>query len=324
MSSRGAEPSPASGRPRVSQPADRHEHDAERMASHVLGRQREARSDSGAPGFTSAGVRPSSGAGRPLDAATRAFFEPRFREDFSQVRVHTDSAAQRSADALAARAYTAGQDIVFAKGAFAPQTAAGRGLLAHELSHVVQQRSAGLRIDRYVETTDPNTRLGQALDTAGHLGRRRSATETVIDGGIEALCLLQVDQPMRTLTRQWMSATCAGRGNVGPLHARDWDAFGHCWVACEGSRRCGNFAAAEIGTARELLREAGYGGPHDSFRQDVANQATGRELAFTPGRCYTLCDDAYRAGGLDLTAPVRTCLDCAHPSAGANAANCGA
>lgn len=78
--------------------------------------------------------------GRPLDADTRAFMEPRFNRDFSAVRVHDDSAASRSADEVGAHAYTVGQDIVFAQGQYQPQDDAGRSLLAHELAHTLQQQ----------------------------------------------------------------------------------------------------------------------------------------------------------------------------------------
>jgi hypothetical protein len=79
--------------------------------------------------------------GQPLDAATRAFFEPRFGFNFGQVRVHTDEQAVHSARAIGARAYTVGQAIVFGRGAFAPGDQAGQHLLAHELAHVVQHHS---------------------------------------------------------------------------------------------------------------------------------------------------------------------------------------
>ena len=79
--------------------------------------------------------------GQPLDSATRRFFELRFRHDFRQVRVHTDAKAIASAQAVNARAYTVGQEIVLGRGQYAPETGAGRRLLAHELTHVVQQSS---------------------------------------------------------------------------------------------------------------------------------------------------------------------------------------
>ena len=77
--------------------------------------------------------------GRPLDAATRAFFEPRFGFDFGRVRVHANEQAADSARAIGAKAYTAGQAIVFGRGAFAPGAGTGQHLFAHELAHVVQQ-----------------------------------------------------------------------------------------------------------------------------------------------------------------------------------------
>lgn len=79
--------------------------------------------------------------GQPLDAATRAFMEPRFGHDFSQVRVHTDEQAAESAQAVNALAYTVGRDVVFGAGQYAPRTNQGRGTIAHELTHVVQQSS---------------------------------------------------------------------------------------------------------------------------------------------------------------------------------------
>lgn len=77
--------------------------------------------------------------GHPLDAATRAFFEPRFGYDFSSVRVHANTHASESAHSVNALAYTVGHNLVFGSGNYAPYTSRGRFLLAHELSHVVQQ-----------------------------------------------------------------------------------------------------------------------------------------------------------------------------------------
>ncbi len=77
--------------------------------------------------------------GQPLDAATRTFMELRLGHDFSRVRVHTDTKAAESARAVDAQAYTVGQDVVFGARLYAPETNAGRRLLAHELTHTVQQ-----------------------------------------------------------------------------------------------------------------------------------------------------------------------------------------
>jgi|GEM_PF-4211681 len=79
------------------------------------------------------------GGGRPLDAASRAFFEPRFGADFSHVQIHDHAGAADSARSLNARAYTAGNDIAFGAGEYDPGEFASRRLLAHELVHVLQQ-----------------------------------------------------------------------------------------------------------------------------------------------------------------------------------------
>jgi hypothetical protein len=77
--------------------------------------------------------------GRPLDSATRSLMESRFGHDFSGVRVHTDARAAESSEAVNAHAYTLGRHITFGAGRYAPETAEGRRLLGHELTHVVQQ-----------------------------------------------------------------------------------------------------------------------------------------------------------------------------------------
>jgi hypothetical protein len=84
--------------------------------------------------------------GRPLDRDTRSFMESRFGQDFSLVRVHTDPKAAQSARAVGALAYTVGQDVVFDANLYAPQALSARRLLAHELTHVVQQDKAGTQV----------------------------------------------------------------------------------------------------------------------------------------------------------------------------------
>jgi len=79
------------------------------------------------------------GAGRPLSASERTFFEPRFGADFESVRVHSDARAAYAARSVDARAFTVGVDVVFGGGEYSTGTSSGRRLLAHELAHVVQQ-----------------------------------------------------------------------------------------------------------------------------------------------------------------------------------------
>jgi hypothetical protein len=102
------------------------------------------------------------GGGQPLPKSVRAFVEPRFGQDFSHVRIHTGSKAAESAEALNARAYTIGQQIVFGKGQYAPEIATGKRLLAHELVHTVQQGQTthGAKIQRVCGPTDIATTVG--------------------------------------------------------------------------------------------------------------------------------------------------------------------
>jgi hypothetical protein len=80
-----------------------------------------------------------SSSGRPLDSTTRAFFEQRFGHDFGKVRVHSDELSAAAASAVNAKAFTVGNDIVFGDNHYSPMSDRGRWLLAHELTHVVQQ-----------------------------------------------------------------------------------------------------------------------------------------------------------------------------------------
>jgi len=95
------------------------------------------------------------GSGQPLDAGTRSYMEPRFGRDLSKVRVHTGAQAEASAAALSARAYTLGNRIVFGAGHYAPFTAAGRHLIAHELTHVIQQGGTERRLMRQAAPSAP-------------------------------------------------------------------------------------------------------------------------------------------------------------------------
>lgn len=115
--------------------------------------------------------------GQSLDAATRAFMEPRFGHDLSHVRLHTDARAAASAEAVSARAYTVGHHVVFGPGAFAPSTPDGRKLLAHELTHTLQQRAApAAKVDAplpIAAATSPAEKEADAVSAGTWQGRAR-------------------------------------------------------------------------------------------------------------------------------------------------------
>ncbi len=100
--------------------------------------------------------------GQPLDTATRAFMEPRFGHDFGKVRVHTDARAAESALAVNALAYTLGRDVVFGAGQYNISTTEGKRLLAHELTHVVQQNGTSI-LQRQVDETIPTALSSEAV-----------------------------------------------------------------------------------------------------------------------------------------------------------------
>ena len=104
-------------------------------------------------------VKALKGKGRPLPEETRTYFEPRFGVDFRGVSIHTDTRAGRIAGMLNARAFTVGRDVVFGAGQFHPETGGGRKLLAHELTHVIQQKkmiAAKGRTDGFIQRKIPS------------------------------------------------------------------------------------------------------------------------------------------------------------------------
>jgi hypothetical protein len=103
-----------------------------------------------------------SGSGRPLEEPVRADMEARLGHDFSGVRVHTDDAAGGSAASVNAHAYTVGSNIVFQRDRYDPGSDSGRTMLAHELTHVVQQRSGpvdGTPSGGGIRVSDPSDRF---------------------------------------------------------------------------------------------------------------------------------------------------------------------
>jgi hypothetical protein len=125
----------------------------------------------------------NSGGGAPLDNATRADMESRFGQDFGDVRVHTDGAAHESARSVNAQAYTVGSDIVFQQDKFDPGSDSGRHMLAHELTHVVQQRSGpvdGTEAGGGIKLSDPSDRFEREASTnADHVMSQPAASPAV-------------------------------------------------------------------------------------------------------------------------------------------------
>lgn len=171
--------------PVVTTPTDRVERDAERMARDVLHRptgvspQREGQGR-GEMATTSDLLMPMT-SGQPLPPSTRMFFEPRFGVDLSRVRIFSDTRSARQAASINAQAFTTGDRIVFDHGSYAPETATGRALLAHELAHVVQQRTSQApsnRIDRSPQETPEvsQAEVQRLAEEMNHLAKKNAWT----------------------------------------------------------------------------------------------------------------------------------------------------
>jgi len=286
--------------------------------------------------------------GSGLDKPTQALMEARFGHDFGAVRIHSGSKANDSAYAVGAQAYTVGDHIVFSDGHYAPGSDAGRLILAHELTHVIQQRQVsvdGTAIGGGLWVSHPSDRFEREADrlapqVAGPPGdfgpqpRRMVKTAASLDAGSANLqrvpwlvvgggaglvaggayllwalhCLSPLQKPMEDETFQrFLPAYHRDMGK--PIHNRVWDAFGHCWIGCAGTKKCGRTATAIAGKSREFYREYIGGGPHDSYDQDTNNQTIGRGFGSQGMDCFVACDAAVRKGGLDLSAPEGTCYD---------------
>jgi len=104
------------------------------------------------------------GSGQPLDTAVRVFMETRFGQDFSSVRLHTDAHAARTAQQLSAVAYTVGRDIFFGESQYQPHSQEGRRLLAHELTHVLQQGVQPAKPQTELQVSEPGDRFEQEAE----------------------------------------------------------------------------------------------------------------------------------------------------------------
>lgn len=115
---------------------------------------------------TESAINRSRGGGHPLDTDTRRYFEPRLDRDLSDVKAHTDPSAARLASDMGAQAFTVGRDIYFAEGRYQPGTATGRSLLAHELTHTIQQQPNSKHTDPSAARTVDPIKVGNRVQRA--------------------------------------------------------------------------------------------------------------------------------------------------------------
>jgi hypothetical protein len=183
--------------------------------------------------------------GHPLDAATRGFFEPHFGRDFSNVRIHTDATASASARSIQARAFAAGGDIFFGAGQYAPDSEAGKRLLAHELTHVAQKEN-GSEASIIHRDLDPRLSITMTPEYAQDLSDEELANE-------EAALSARLSEIDEDAADEWLDDS--NSPSPGPNVSPEWDAVaGNLKIlrAEKGRRKSG--LVQGIG---EMLRPAG-------------------------------------------------------------------
>ncbi len=203
----------------IPEPQDRLEREADLTADHIVHMQQNAiPASNGDPGisrvsagregqrFLPSGVTKTlNSPGRSLETGTRLFMESQFNRDFSRVRVYTDGQAAESARTFKAKAYTLGQDIVFGKGQYAPRTFEGRRLIAHELTHVVQQQGSLPVVQCYGQGTVNQQPVRQATNQE----RREFVREAIsfLNTGASFYQYMTVDRAGLTRTLTGLKST---------------------------------------------------------------------------------------------------------------------
>lgn len=186
-------------------------------------------------GSQAAAITRSQGAGQPLPTTEQHFFSRRMGADFSNVRVHQDAQTNALFRSLSARAFTVGRDLYFGPGEYQPSTADGRRLIAHELTHVMQQRQGGAdRLRRMVELRPPGRGEASAFERAGDLIARLNSLSqglvyaldgqglrcevvdesqlSVFDGEMKALTDRDEVLPMRLINQSGHTEASPGSG----------------------------------------------------------------------------------------------------------------
>jgi hypothetical protein len=199
--------------------------------------------------------------GRPLPAATRAYFEPRFGRSLADVRVHTDTTAVAATAAAAAEAMTVGHHVFFAPGRYEPTRPDGLELLAHELAHTIQQHGAHPRPQFQLRTTTPGDVWERQADTAARLAMTGPA------GAAGAAITARVGAPM--LARRQVEWTPIPTGPI-PVDGQPEDVT---WWELDKSN-----AAARFKVPR-LTLTADKGPVLEHYQRAVAGSGDGKDPA---------------------------------------------
>lgn len=189
--------------------------------------------------------------GRPLDPDTQRFFASRFGHDFSQVRVHADAQAAASAQAVDAHAYAVGNHVVFGAGRYAPDTAFGQYLLAHELAHTIQQGRLGEAAADPLAINAPGDAYEQAADRFAFDTMQTPATHGSRAPGGRAMPAAPAPFVARTDCSTVSQSLCKG------IYSCGHGGSGKCyWGGAYPNKRCMCFGASRPDTSTSRVLEA--------------------------------------------------------------------
>ena len=206
--------------------------------------------------------------GQPLDPSTRDFMESRFGCDFRNVRVHSNARAAESARAVNARAYAIGSNIAFDRGGYSPHSVAGRRLLAHELTHVIQQSGTG-----------PAPGIEHEHDAD------RAAADVVADRAVRVLPNAQI-----ALQRQEKEET-QGAEKERPGGGLERAVANFILRQCGLDNAQARIAAAALtGMIVEMVEQLGRGGKGALFLSRLAGYSLKDSLKFTGGYAVGLVE----------------------------------
>lgn len=200
---------------------------------------------------TASGIQSLRGGGQSLPERTRSFFEPRFGFDLRNVKIHDDSEAARLADNVGARAFTIGRDVVFGRGEYRPDTADGMRLMAHELTHVVQQSGTSRGVSRAPR--------GSVAETISRMPR-----ET-----ISRACHEPGFPPNAKVGVNWYSHDFIGPIPPGSVRAVPANAGYAVPSSSDASYNCMGWAVSEFGTPKSwqqgVNRDASHPWPEEEL-----------------------------------------------------------
>lgn len=254
--------------------------------------QRSSNSESGghAPSSLENQVNSSKGAGSNLDHGIKSFMENRFGTDFSEVKIHTGSQAVQMSRELNAQAFTVGNDIYFNEGKYSPSSDAGKHLLAHELTHTVQQNGRiGRKIQRdwALEPSRPNA-IGTVLNPAKIL-EAKAFNENILNNipnSLEMIGLIRdvlgineipsiIDDDFVNAVVNWQAVNRTTQdGKLGPATARPL----FLEIGAEGAGKCEIDAGPSYSTRGTINVPAGVGARQaffrlsSTFKSDPANK----------------------------------------------------